>query len=54
MKEVLSPELLDQVRKAFGMEPAAVAAEKGKKITENAQKKADENNERAQETRRIR
>lgn len=54
MQKVLTPELLDEVRAAFGMEPAAVAAEKGKQITENAQKKADENNARAAETRRRR
>jgi hypothetical protein len=47
-KKVLSPELLDTIRVAFGLEPIEKATKKGKEITDrviaNAAKKPTENN----------
>lgn len=41
LKENLSLELYDQVRAALGLEPMAVATEKGKKITERVRQNVE-------------
>ncbi len=40
-KEILSPELLDQIRISFGLEPLNSAIEKGKQITDRVIKNAN-------------
>ena len=41
LKENLAPELYDQVRAALGLEPMAIAVEKGKKITERVRQNVE-------------
>lgn len=43
-KEVLGTELLDKIRVAFGLDPLAKAAEKGKQITQRVVDSATQNN----------